>query len=114
MKKKKETIKFPTIEQLKEFLNHIKWDLRHVGCDYYRIVNHRGKDTVFEILKGSDELKNGMNHNVFGDPYCGAIVIKLSAIKLSYISGISGSPFVSITLNRVNSNNFFISFYNHD
>ena len=114
MKEKKETIKSPTIEQLKKFLNRIEWDLRDVGCDYFRIVNHKGNHTVFEIRKDSDELKNGMNDRVFGDPYCGVIVIKLSAIKLSYIPSNPGSPFVSISLNRVNSNNFFISFYNHD
>jgi len=112
MKRKIENIISPTIEQLKEYLNRIKWDLIDVGCDHYRIANHHGTHTVFEILNGSDELKSGIySKKIFGDEYSGTFVIKLSAIKLSYINDIN--PFVSISLNKVNPNKFFISFYNH-
>jgi hypothetical protein len=109
--KKKEIIKSPTLDQLKETLNRIGWDMRHCGCNYYRIVNSKGKDTGFEILKDSDELKNG---DIFGSDYSGTFVIKLSAIRLSYFTKKGGNPFVSISLLGLSSNKFFISFYNHD
>jgi hypothetical protein len=112
-KNKKEIITSPTIEQLKEYLNRINWDLSDVGCGYYRITNHNGQPTMFEVHKDGQELRNGIFGSPFGGEYCGSFFLKLSAINLSYIDNGKGNPFLSISLSRVNSNKFFISFYNH-
>lgn len=104
----------PSLEQLKEILNMIDWDLKKVGCGWYRIYNHKNLPTVFEIHKDSDELKDGYpNIKVFGSSYCGAININLKHVKLTYFEN-EQSPFVSISPKVGDPNKIFISFYNHD
>ena len=109
----KKVIISPTMEQLKEILNLINWDLKHVGCGWYRIYNHNGNPTIFEIYKDSEELRDGDRKSIFGDKYCGCLHINISYIVLTYFDD-EKLPFISISPKGCDPDKFFMSFYNHE
>lgn len=40
----------PTMEQIAEFLDEIKWSLRPHGCEHYYLYNHKKKCTGLYLL----------------------------------------------------------------
>lgn len=97
----------PTIEQLQEFLNRIKWDVKHIGFGCFRIYNYKNNPTSF-MIRSNIICEISESGCVFGDHYCGSLNINLRSIRLKFYKE---DNFVSISLKDVDANSFFISFY---
>ena len=80
---------------LQQYLDKIKWSLKHCGCDHYTIQDHNEVDTDYIFWDTSITCKSGNTVSEFG--------IKRGNIK-----------FIEDNAVCIGTDNNFVLFMNHD
>lgn len=78
------------VEDIKGYLESINWKLRHMGCDHYQFMNHRGKGTAIEVRDyGEDDVHFEIrDKGIFGsDRYAGSIYAYLKTCTIEKCEG---------------------------
>ena len=108
----------PKTKELKEALEELGWTLNECGCGFYRVHNHHGEPTSFEIRHGVGVLefeKGPSSRGVFGVKNSehgngGAFVLTLEGCTIEVSKdkrGLSIFP-------AAGDKDVFLSFYNFD
>lgn len=91
--------------ELEKHLESIGWSMRDMGCNIYRIYNHKDEATAFEVTNNRIQIDR---EGVFGTGYYGGTLHFLLE-ACTFKVGKDGNA-ISIKANE----ECFLSFYNHD
>ena len=93
-------------DELVQIFEKIDWSIRHCGCGYYRLYNHKGEVQPFIFRPNFSHLEVTDDNKYVSFSF----VICMKHVTISELE----SGCICILINDSKNEQTFINFYNHD